>query len=103
MLSDLFNFFKTEEPSKFEDGGATISEPGKSSLHWKELEYFKSIKSDLKEKYGDGFAVIKGNKLIGVWATDSAAESNGLDALGDVEFLIHGINDNLFKPTKLND
>ncbi len=53
-----------------------------------ELEYFKSVKSDLISTHEGKFALIKGKKLIGVYKKQKTAYLKGLKELGETQFLI---------------
>lgn len=59
-----------------------------SDLLEKENKYYQSIKQKLLEESEGKFALIKGDKLIGLFDTDMDAYQVGIDRFGNVPFLI---------------
>ncbi len=66
--------------------------PEESPLQ-KEYAYYRQIKSDLIKQNRGKFALIKGEKLIGTFDTDSDAYGAGLLQFGNTAFLIVRILD----------
>ena len=56
-----------------------------------ELKYFSSIKKELLKSSPGKYALIKGEKLLGTFDTESEAYSKGIELLGNVPFLIKEI------------
>lgn len=54
----------------------------------KELRYYKEHKDDLLKHYANQFLVIKGSQLLGAYPRDEDAYEAGLNAFGNVPFLI---------------
>jgi len=54
----------------------------------KELEFFKSQYKELISHYENQFVLIRGDKLLGSFTTDSEAYEAGLEQLGNKPFLI---------------
>ncbi len=60
-----------------------------------EIKYFYEIQDELLAKNpSGGFAVIKDQNLLGVWLNRLDAIKQGIDAFGNVSFLVKNINDN---------
>lgn len=57
----------------------------------KEFETFEKAKVNLQKKYSDGFVVIKGTKVIGVYHSRVDALTIGINKWGNVPFLIRNI------------
>jgi len=53
-----------------------------------ELAYYESRKSDLLLSHENQFVLIKGQKVVGFYATEEAAYSDGIQKLGNTPFLI---------------
>ncbi len=61
----------------------------------KELAFFTIIQGQLKSEYPNGgFAVIKEDKLLGVWSSREDGIKEGLAAYGIIPFLVKDILDN---------
>lgn len=61
-----------------------------------EITLFKSIQDELRSKNPEGgFAVINGDKLLGVWVNRSDALKEGIEEYGNISFLVKDINDDI--------
>ena len=61
----------------------------------KEMSYFKKLQNELQAKNpAGGFAVIKNDKLLGIWLNRIDAIKQGIEAFGNVSFLVKDINYN---------
>jgi hypothetical protein len=59
-----------------------------------EIKYFYKVKDELCAKNPDGgFAVIKEDTLLGVWLNRNDAIKEGIEAYGNVSFLVKNITD----------
>ena len=62
----------------------------------KELAYFKKNQDELRSKNpSGGFAVIRGEELLGIWLNRTDAIKTGVQKWGAVPFLVKDINDDL--------
>ena len=59
-----------------------------------ELKYYEQQKSELLEHHKDQYVLIKGNELVGVFPTEEAAFTAGVEQLGNVPFLIQLVREN---------
>lgn len=62
-------------------------------LFEQECAYFEAHKDDLLAQHRDQFAVIKGDRLIGLFPTHRAAYEAGLERLGNVDMLIRRLTE----------
>ena len=70
---------------------AIAQEP--ASIFEEELKLFNSKKSDWLQHYKGKYAVIKGTRLLDTFNSEAQAYEAGVDALGDVPFLIKRIEE----------
>ena len=60
-----------------------------------EIKYFHKLQSDLvANNPNGGFVVIKGETVLGIWLNRMDAIKEGVEAYGNVSFLVKNINDN---------
>lgn len=59
----------------------------------KELEIFNKKKSELKSQHSEGYVVIKGEDILGVWKDRRDALRAGIEAYGNISFLVKNITD----------
>lgn len=58
-----------------------------------ELQTYNNTKAGLQQQYGgDGYVVILGDEILGVWQTRMDALKAGLEKYGDVQFLVRDIS-----------
>jgi hypothetical protein len=61
----------------------------------KELTYFLKVKDELRLINPDGgFVVIMGETILGIWMDRTDAIKSGIEAFGDVPFLVKDIKEN---------
>ena len=59
-----------------------------------ELKVFLDNKAKLRnENHGEGFVVIKGEEILGVWSNRQDALKAGYEKYGNVAFLVKDINE----------
>ena len=58
-----------------------------------ELRYFNQRRSELMRDASGKFALVKGEKLIGIFDSENAAIRHGYEALGNVSFLVKRITE----------
>lgn len=59
-----------------------------------ELHKFNEVKASLvAENPQGGFVVIKGNEVLGVWASRIDALKEGIEHYGNIPFLVRDINE----------
>lgn len=67
-----------------------------------EMETFRCREAELREKHRDGFVVIRGNEVLGVWRDRVDALQEGVKAYGDVSFLVRDINAGRLPPVNFS-
>jgi hypothetical protein len=59
----------------------------------KELEYYNRRREEFLREYRDKFVLIKGEELLGIFDSEQAAYSEGVNRLGNQSFLIKRVTE----------
>jgi len=58
-----------------------------------ELEYFEEHRSEYLETAAGKFALVKGQRLLGIFDSEAAAIRHGFQVLGNVPFLVKQVTE----------